>query len=190
MSRTTRAAGCSDASVQSFTAISRPNARILVLGTMPSVASLSATAYYAHPRNAFWPIAISVLNSIDPSYELVSQWPYDNRKQLLIDHRIALWDVLAECERAGSLDTNIQRDSVKINDLAGFVSQHRSLRRIVFNGKTAASLYQQHASAVVTAALNAERRSLEFLTMPSTSPAMASLNLSAKQQIWRTALTW
>lgn len=92
-----------------FEPVAEQDARLLILGTMPSVESLRQSFYYAHPRNAFWPIIADVL--AQPRPETV-----EAKKQLLIGHRIALWDVAHSCVRSGSLDSAI-RDVVP-NDFA------------------------------------------------------------------------
>lgn len=174
--------------VQSFAPVGRDDARVLVLGSMPGVASLEASAYYAHPRNAFWPVMISVLTDCAPRYELLDDWPYRQREALLLSQGIALWDVLAECERPGSLDSAIQTSTVKVNDLVGFVAQHALIKCILFNGQTAARLYRKHAATPMDSMLDSQGRQLDLKTMPSTSPAMASLNLHAKYKVWNAAL--
>ena len=174
--------------VQSFAPLEQDDARVLVLGSMPGVASLTATAYYAHPRNAFWPVMISVLTECVPAYEVLDDWPYQTREALLLKHRIALWDVLAECERPGSLDSAIRAETVKVNDLAGFIAQHASIQCVLFNGQAAAKMYRKHALAAVDSVLNSQCRQLDLVTLPSTSPALASLNLQAKHKAWAVAL--
>jgi hypoxanthine-DNA glycosylase len=176
------------ARIQSFAPVGRDDARVLVLGSMPGVASLEATAYYAHPRNAFWPVMISVLTDHAPSYVLLEDWPYQQREALLLTQGIALWDVLAECERPGSLDSAIQASTVKVNNLAGFVAQHALIKCILFNGQAAARLYRKHAATPMDSMLDSQGRQLDLKTMPSTSPAMASLNLQAKYKVWSAAL--
>ena len=83
-----------------FPPIAAPDARILILGSMPGQKSLEESQYYAHPRNSFWPIIFNILKT---NNELT----YNDRKTLLIKNKIALWDVLKSCYREGSLDTNI-----------------------------------------------------------------------------------
>ena len=95
----------------------------MVLGSMPGVRSLEQQQYYAHPRNAFWPIMAQVFG-FDPAL------PYKERLQHLQLHGVALWDVLAQCHRPGSLDSSIQKEGLVCNDFAGFLSQHSSVKRI------------------------------------------------------------
>ena len=113
--------------VSSFAPITNPKATILILGSMPGVASLSAQQYYAHQRNAFWPIMSAVLG-----IDLDS--PYVERVKALQQTHVAVWDVLQQCERAGSLDSAIQKDTRSPNDFASFFSSHVNIKTIAFNG--------------------------------------------------------
>lgn len=147
------------------------HARVLVLGSFPGVASLKASQYYAHPRNAFWPAMAAVLNLPD-----LAARPYEDRLQALRQHRVALWDAVASCERQGSLDTAIQ--AAQPSDLATLLAQLPALRAIACNGALA---HRQTLRALGTPAV-------PVLQLPSTSPAHASLSLAAKQAAWREAL--
>ena len=147
----------------------RADARILLLGSFPGTASLAARAYYAHPRNQFWPILGALLDV--PMMDL----PYEQRLEQLRVHRIALWDTVGHCQRQGSLDSNI-RHAIG-NEFRQLLASLPALRGIGFNG--------QHAAR--------QRRSFEALgyptvTLPSTSPAHASLGLAEKRERWLTAL--
>ena len=113
-----------------------PQARVLVLGSMPGAISLRQGRYYAHPRNAFWPIAAEILG-FDPALD------YALRLERLTQAGVALWDVLQGCEREGSLDADI-RNAVP-NDFAGFRA-HPRLRRVCLNGGKAASLFRRRAA--------------------------------------------
>ena len=167
------------AAVRSFAPIEGRRARVLILGTMPGVASLEAARYYAHPRNAFWPIVTTLLGE-PPEAPLP---PYRTRLARLRRAGIALWDVLAECERPGSLDGAIRRPSERPNDVVGLCARHPELRAIAFNGQTAARLYARHV-----APLAAVDEDIALLTLPSTSPAYAALPLAEKRSRWHAAL--
>jgi len=154
--------------------IASSGARVLVLGSMPGAASLSAGMYYAHPRNAFWPIMQALADAGPTS-------PYPQRLAQLQRVGIALWDVLAHCVRVGSLDARIEASSMVANDFAAFFAAHRAITLVAFNGGTAARAFARHAmqdlpSAVATA------------TLPSTSPAYAAMRFEDKLAAWRTAI--
>ena len=172
--------------IQSFPAVSQADAKLLVLGSMPGVASLNEVAYYAHPRNAFWPITIACFSDTPINTVDLQQWSYEQRLQLLKSNQVALWDVLAECVRPGSLDSAIDQKTVMVNPIMKFLDQHTSINRIIFNGKAAYSVFNRH----IEKAKREEWASydVEILTMPSTSPAMAQLSLVEKFALWKKAL--
>ncbi|TFZ03082.1 DNA-deoxyinosine glycosylase [Ramlibacter henchirensis] len=161
---------------RSFHVISRSDARILVLGTLPGERSLACGEYYAHPQNRFWMIVGEVLG-FDPL------GPYETRVKQLFDHRIALWDVCAAAERPGSLDASIRSASVMPNDFSAFFAGHPGIVRVCFNGQHAAKLFQR----LVRETLPTDVRS-EWVTLPSTSPANASVSLEEKRRAWSQAL--
>src|SRR5687768_5238069 len=101
---------------------------------MPSIASLAARQYYAHPRNAFWPI-LGAICRFDPAL------PYPRRCAALRACGIAVWDVLAACVRPGSLDSDIDLATMEPHDFAGFFAQHRRVRAVVCNGGIAHGLF-------------------------------------------------
>lgn len=147
----------------------------LVLGSMPGIASLDATQYYAHPRNAFWPIMASV-------FGFERDAPYDERCAALLQSRVALWDVLRECERRGSLDSAIVDATSEVNDFPALFARYPNLNTVVFNGAKSADTFKRRVSRTVVT--DARR----FVRMPSTSPAHASLTLAEKLVKWREVL--
>ncbi|WP_459618731.1 DNA-deoxyinosine glycosylase [Bordetella sp. 2513F-2] len=174
MDASTRQAPCASADgVRGFPPVADAHARVLVLGTMPGVASLRRGQYYAHPRNAFWPIAAQVLG-FDPDLG------YADRLAALQRAGVALWDVLVACERPGSLDAHIR--SAMPNDFAGFLAAHPRIRRVCFNGGKAAQLYRRHVMG------RPGLPELEYLALPSTSPAHAAMPYAAKLAAWGAAL--
>jgi double-stranded uracil-DNA glycosylase len=145
--------------------VARADARVLILGSLPGDASLAAQEYYAHPRNHFWPLLSSIVGN-----NLVGM-EYKERVEALYSARIALWDVIGEAHRPGSLDQKIR--FARLNDLRKFAMGLPDLEAIVFNGQKSAAL----------AANIFDGMSLDVMRMPSTSPAN-TLNFEAKCNIW------
>lgn len=162
--------------IDSFAPLIGDGASHLILGSMPGQASLDAHQYYAHPRNAFWPIMTQV-------FAWPSQLSYAERSARLRAEGIAVWDVLARCERPGSLDTAIKIDSIICNPIAELLASQRSIHSIILNGATADRLFRRH---ILPGLANPTLYAL--LRMPSTSPAHASLSLAEKCRIWEQAL--
>jgi hypoxanthine-DNA glycosylase len=142
----------------------------LVLGSFPGEASLAATQYYAHPRNQFWRLLAAILE--EPLVEL----PYHARLDRLLMHGIGVWDVLAACEREGSLDVAIRNATP--NDFASLRAHAPKLSKVCFNGKTAGRFAPVIAEAGYTT-----------LVLPSSSPANAMLSFDQKLRLWRDILT-
>lgn len=163
--------------VRSFPPVSSPSATVLLLGSMPGQASLDAGQYYAHPRNAFWPLMELLLG-------VQAGWPYDMRIRGLVDRGLAVWDVLHACNRSGSLDSGIVASTMLANDLATFLGDHPGIRLIGFNGATAWRAYRR----LVLPTLGPAHAGLPTVLLPSSSPAMAALDLAAKTEAWRDGL--
>jgi hypoxanthine-DNA glycosylase len=163
--------------IHGFPPIARPSARILILGSMPSAASLAAGEYYAHPQNQFWRIT-GDLCGFDPGA------PYARRKAGLAGAGIALWDVVGSCVRRGSLDAAIDDDTIVANDFAGFLARHRRIGRVCFNGRKAESAWRRQVEPQLPPA-----RKLDYRLLPSTSPAHAGMSYLRKLRIWRSAIT-
>lgn len=159
------------ARIRGFAPIANAQARVLILGSMPGAESLRTGRYYAHPRNAFWRIMGDLVGARP-------ELPYTQRAQRLRMAGIAVWDVLASCTRRGSLNADIDRDSVQVNDFPGFFAAHPHITRIFFNGSTAEQCFRRH----VLRKLNQER--LTLTRLPSTSPAHAALGYAAKCRAW------
>ncbi len=162
---------------EGFAPIANKNAVVLVLGSMPSVASLQQQQYYAHPRNAFWPIMQCL-------FDAPPELSYRMKKALLRQRRVAVWDVLAACFRPGSLDSAIDEQSILPNDFVRFFVSHKHLRQVYFNGGKAEQMYKKH----VLPQARERRPKLQYTRLPSTSPAMAALTLEQKIQHWRVVL--
>lgn len=161
-------------SINSFPPLLGKDPRVLILGSMPGKASLQATQYYAHPRNAFWFIMESLLTS-------ERNLDYSQRQQLLVDHQIAVWDVLRSCHRDGSLDASIVKDTMVTNDFTQFFAAHPTIQRVFFNGTTAEKVFFKSFKSDA----NPENRNLSFIRLPSTSPAHAAMTRQQKLQSWR-----
>jgi hypoxanthine-DNA glycosylase len=155
--------------LRGFAPVLDARARILVLGSFPSEASLAAGQYYAHPRNQFWPLMGRLLE--EPLPEL----GYPERLRRVLAHRVGIWDVLGACERDGSLDSRIRRE--RANDFALLKAEAPQLKRVVFNGSTAGRFAREFGAA-----------GFETRIAPSTSPAHASRTLEEKLELWREAL--
>ncbi len=148
-------------------------AQTLILGSFPSEASLAAVQYYGHPRNHFWRLVGGVIG------EPLNEMPYAQRVERLQEHRVGVWDVIAHCERKGSLDSAIRAEVA--NDLAGLLRSWPHVTRIAFNGGKAAS-YRKRVAAVPEAAR------CELVALPSSSPANATHSFAVKQAAWIAAL--
>jgi double-stranded uracil-DNA glycosylase len=143
--------------------------RALILGTAPSELSLKAGQYYANPRNDFWTIMERLFSAGRPL-------DYAERVEMLKVAGIALWDVLREASRVGSLDANIKAPVP--NDLATLLRDQPSIHTVFFNGSAAESLF----STYVAGSLGGSTPRLERL--PSTSPANASISFALKLAAW------
>jgi len=157
----------------SFPPIVDDRARVLVLGSMPGALSLQKGQYYAHPQNLFWRITGELVGfEADADYEV--------RTAALRDSGIALWDVLHTCERNGSLDSSIVRDSMAANDFHMLLNAHPDIRRVLFNGAKAEQTFHRLVQPVLAA-----RDDIVYRRLPSTSPANASITYDVKLQAWR-----
>ncbi len=157
---------------EGFPPVAQPDARVLVLGSLPGQKSLAEQEYYAHPRNSFWPIMKEVLGVVGN---------YEERCTRLADARVALWDVLQASVRVGSLDTSIRRETASANDFGSFLHSHAQIERIVFNGKKAEQLFlamvpEEHYEHV------------QLTGLPSTSPAYAAMPFEGKLNLWAVGL--
>lgn len=153
-----------------FPPVAGPDARMLILGSMPSAASLEVGFYYGHPRNAFWRILAEVFHRPVPR-------TIGEKRAIILENRLALWDSLSACEREGSLDSAIRRP--ELNDFAGLFHRCPHIRTVLFNGGTAHRLFMKGGAAYL------EGRA--WRVMPSTSPAY-TLPYEEKLALWRQAL--
>lgn len=144
---------------------------MLILGSMPGQKSLAESQYYAHPRNAFWPI-------IENLFAIDREAPYRKRLQLLNASRVGLWDVFSRCYRPGSLDADIKKQDAEHNDFNGLFQRYPNIRYVFFNGKAA----EQAFGKVVNMA---DYPRIVFTGLPSTSPANASFSFAQKLAQWQ-----
>jgi hypoxanthine-DNA glycosylase len=143
-----------------------PYARLLLLGSFPSAASLAAQQYYGHPRNQFWPL-LSALWGQD-----LRTSPYEERLACARARGLAIWDVYAACEREGSLDSAIR--AAEPNDLLGLAARMPGLQAVAHNGGESA----RHVRVT-------QRLGLPVYRLPSSSPANASWSFERKLAAWR-----
>jgi double-stranded uracil-DNA glycosylase len=158
-------------------AVASTDARVLILGSIPGLASMHARQYYAHPQNLFWPMLCQFLG-ISPELS------YQPRLRAMQDRKIALWDVLQACERSGSLDSKVRRESMQINEFADFFARHPALKSVICNGKLAA---QQFCRAVLPE-LKQIGVVVQLLEAPSTSPANAAMPKTERIARWHALL--
>lgn len=155
--------------------IANGGSQVLILGSFPSAASLAAREYYAHPRNNFWPIMESL-------FGLSRQASYASRTGKLLERRVAVWDVIGTCRRAGSADQAIQ--DAEPNDLATWLVEHREVRGIAFNGAKAEDTARKAMPELFS------MEGVEFRRFPSTSPANAALSFASKAAAWTRIREW
>jgi TDG/mug DNA glycosylase family protein len=162
------------AEVSGFDPIAAPDARVLILGSMPSKVSKAKEQYYGHPKNAFWIIMGRLFGAgTDLCYGL--------RKGVLMTHGIAVWDVLKSCYRTSSLDGDIEMGSIVVNDFAEFFSRHENIRHVFFNGMTPEKIYRKY----ILPTLPERFDYLVYHRLPSTSPANAAFSLAQKTAAWQ-----
>jgi hypoxanthine-DNA glycosylase len=150
-----------------FPPVTRPDTRLLVLGSLPGAVSLAQQRYYAHPQNQFWRLMSAVTGR-----NLVSL-AYEDRLAALLDAKVGLWDTVAAAERPGSLDADIRLHEA--SDLATLAASLPELRAIGFNGATSARIGRRQLGP---------RPQLALVDLPSSSPAYASLSFEKKRDAW------
>lgn len=162
----------------SFPPVISPAASTLILGSMPGNRSLRVGQYYGHPQNLFWPF-------IEEIFAIPRTRPYVQRLEALQAVGVALWDVLKECEREGSLDTAIVPTSELPNDFHWLLTTYPTIQRICFNGSKAATAFTRHVFPTLSPPLQAN---LKLIPLPSTSPANRATPTTEKLARWRAAL--
>ncbi len=152
-----------------FAPIYNNESRILILGSFPSVKSRENNFYYGHPQNRFWKVLASVLEVDIP--ETIEQ-----KKTMLLEHHIAIWDVIASCSIQGSSDTSIK--DVVVNDFSKILAESK-VERIFVNGTKAYELYHKYAEP---------HTGIKAIKLPSTSPANAAWKLERLCETWKLKL--
>lgn len=152
--------------IHPFEPIWNENSRVLILGSMPSIQSRARGFYYANPQNRFWRVMAALFEADIPDGD-------QGRQHLLLDHHVALWDVLASCDIQGSADGSIRNPQV--HDLSVILTGS-PIRRIYANGQTAAQLYARYAQSGT---------GRPCITLPSTSPANGRFSLSNLIDAWQ-----
>lgn len=167
---------------QGFPFSATPQARILILGSMPGERSLQEGQYYAHPQNIFWEIMGDLFGAgRDKNYE--------ERLRILRQNRVALWDVAFQCRRKGSLDTAIRMGTVVPNDFKLLFSLCPLIHTVFFNGHKAEQLFRRLVLRSLGKDLGERAGRVRFLRLPSTSPAHASITTDQKKTRWRREIT-
>lgn len=152
-----------------FGPVAGPNSRALILGSWPSPKSRKLGFYYGHPQNRFWPL-LAALTGEQLPVEI------EAKRQLILRHGLALWDVLDSCTITGASDASI-RDAVPV-DLTALL-QAAPIQAVFCNGTAAHTLYTKHLQPVC---------GLPAVRLPSTSPANAAVRMAQLQQVWGEAL--
>ena len=152
--------------VHSFEPVYDKASEILILGTLPSVKSRENNFYYGHKQNRFWKVLATLLKEPVPH-------TIEEKKAMLLAHRIALWDVIASCDIIGSSDSSIK--NVVANDI-GRVLSKAPIRQIFVNGQTAFKLYKKYVLP---------ETGVMPVCLPSTSPANAAWNMEKLTEAWQ-----
>ncbi|HMG47661.1 MAG TPA: DNA-deoxyinosine glycosylase [Allosphingosinicella sp.] len=150
-----------------FPPVTRPDTRLLVLGSLPGAVSLARQRYYAHPQNLFWRLMSGAIDR-----DLVPLG-YEARLEAVLDAGVGLWDTVAAATRKGSLDADIRLHQA--SDLAALAATLPELRAIAFNGATSARIGRRQLAGIPGFAL---------VDLPSSSPAYASLPFERKREAW------
>lgn len=163
---------------QGLAALECEDPRILILGSLPSDASIDANEYYANPKNFFWRV-VSEITSVPRPFS------YEAKRKMLACNHIALWDVYAFAERKGSLDSAIKGG--EFNDIASMVKQYPSITKIVFNGKKSLEAFARYLRSCPD---NSLFEHITFYSMPSTSSLVLSSGITYEELVekWKTIL--
>ena len=155
--------------VHTFEPVYDKDSEILILGTLPSVKSRENNFYYGHKQNRFWKVLATLLK--EPVPETIEE-----KKAMLLAHRIALWDVIQSCDIKGSSDSSIK--NVQPTDI-GMILEKTNMTQIYANGNKAGQLYKRYQFPIT---------GIEATVLPSTSPANAAWSLARLCEAWKTIL--
>jgi len=151
--------------ISCFPPVINKQSEILILGSMPGVRSLSMNQYYAHPQNSFWPIMGKLFN-FDP------QIAYSKRTKILLENKLALWDVVGNCQRQGSADQKIMH--AQMNDFSTLFKTFPKIKKIFTDGQIAYKLFVKHYGHL----------GISIKSLPSTSPAYTK-PVAWKLNVWK-----
>ncbi|NRQ02468.1 DNA-deoxyinosine glycosylase [Marinobacterium sp. xm-d-530] len=160
----------------SFSAVCNTSTKLLILGSLPGKKSIAEQQYYAHPRNALWPILCDWL-------QMPNSMSYEQKLAAALEGGIGFWDVVAEAERPGSLDSDIKSSTVHYNPIDQLIENLPKLKCIVLNGGAAMRLFKRAGFDQF-----AKAKGIDFFQLPSTSPAHASMTLDEKRVAWHSVL--
>ena len=155
--------------VHNFEPVYNAESRVLILGSFPSVKSREQNFYYGHPQNRFWKVIAELTKWQVPV-------TVEEKKRMLLENRIAIWDVIASCDIIGSSDSSIK--NVVVNDFDA-VLRFSKIQRIYANGAKAYSLYQKYVP---------ESPRNNIMKLPSTSPANAAWSMERLCKAWKDIL--
>lgn len=147
------------------------NSKILILGSFPSVKSREANFFYGHPQNRFWRVLAALFSEGTPK-------SIGEKREFLLSHKIAVWDVIASCDIEGSSDSSIK--SVVANDITPILKS-ANIEAVFVNGRTAEKYYNKYTKDVACR---------EAICLPSTSPANAAYSLEKLTREWGAILNY
>ena len=142
------------------------SSQTLILGSFPSVKSREQNFYYAHPQNRFWKLIAKICKANIPNN-------IEEKKELILNNKLAIWDVIKSCEIEGSADSSIQ--NVEVSDINELINK-TNIAKVVFNGNKSAESYFKY---------NKKLENIEYVTLPSTSPANAQYSFERLYNIWK-----
>lgn len=152
--------------IHPFKPVYTKESQTLILGSLPSVKSRQNQFYYGHPQNRFWKVIASVLNVPVPA-------SVEEKKSILLENKIALWDVIYECDIVGSSDSSIK--NVVPCDIVSIIKK-TNIKKIYCNGQTAGKLYKQFIFP---------QTHFDAEVLPSTSPANAAWSFEKLLERWK-----